>query len=90
MTAPKKSPSTPNSLAADGNRGAGVNTQGAHGRECNPDAPAALLLASMAIQKATAYLDRYARQTDAPPAGVVEAADHLEAAGRSLAKTVTP
>lgn len=90
MTSPKKSPSTPDSLAADGNRGAGVNTQGAHGRECNPDAPATLLLASVAIQTATAYLDRYARQTDAPPAGVVEAADCLEAAARSLARAVTP
>jgi hypothetical protein len=90
MSARKKSPPIPTSLAADGNRGAGVNTRGAHGRECNPDAPAILLLASVAIQTATAYLDRYARQTDAPPAGVVEAADCLEAAARSLAMAVTP
>lgn len=90
MTAPKKSPSTPDSLAADGNRGAGVSTLGAHERKCNPDAPQCLLLASVAIQTATAYLDRYARHTDAPPAGVVEAADCLEAAARSLAKAVMP
>lgn len=86
----KKNPSTPDSLAADGNRGARVNTKGAHRRECNPDSLAALLLASVAIQSAIAYLDRYARQTDAPPAGLVEAADHLDAAGRSLARAMTP
>jgi len=90
MNRQKKSPSTPDSLAADGNRGAGVNTQGAHGQECNPDAAVKLLLASVAIQSAIAYLDRYARQTDAPPAGVVEAADQLDAAARSLAGAVTP
>jgi hypothetical protein len=90
MSAPKKNPSTPDSLQAGGNRGAGVNTQGAHGRECNPDAPASLLLASVAIQTATAYLDRYARLTDAPSAGVVEAADYLDAAARSIARAVTP
>ena len=90
MSAEKKSPPIPNSLAADGNRGAGVNTQGAHGREFNPEASVTLFLASVAIQTATAYLDRYARQTDAPPAGVVEAADCLDAAARSLARAVTP
>lgn len=90
MTAPKKNPLTPDSLQADGIQGAGVNTRSAHGREFSPDAPATLLLASVAIQSAITYLDRYARQTDAPPAGVVEAADCLEAAARSLARAVTP
>ena len=90
MTSPKRNPSTPNSLAADGNRGASAEARSIDGPQCNPDAPATLLLASVAIQTATAYLDRYARQTDAPPAGVVEAADCLEAAARSLARAVTP
>jgi hypothetical protein len=85
MTAPKRNPLTPDSLAAEGNRGAGVNTRGAHTRESTPGAPATLLLASVAIQSAITYLDRHARLTDAPPAGLVEAADYLDAAGRCLA-----
>lgn len=80
----KKNPSTPDSLAADGNRGAVVSTRSTHSAKCNPDPTVVLLLASAAVEAAIVYLERYSRQTDAPPVGLVEAADHLDAAVQSL------
>ena len=90
MTAPKKNPSTPDSLAADGNRGAGASHRNDREAESTPEQLAKLLLASVAIQSAIASLDRYARRTDCPAIGTVEAADHLASARDYLAKAVTP
>ena len=47
-----------------------------------------LLFALVATKTAIAYLDRQAHETDNPPTGLVEAADHLDAAGRSLARAI--
>lgn len=41
-------------------------------------------LAKAAVAVATALLDAYARETDLPPAGIVEAADLLDVAASAL------
>ena len=91
MTWPNENPLFPDSLAADGIQGVGAKasspsdanatgtrrggqTAGAHG----------VTRARVAVQGAVALLGAYARTTDFPPAGIVEAADLLDVALAAL------
>lgn len=87
MTRPNENPLTPDSLAADGMQGAsaeagspsGANATGTR-RGGQSTGVQGVPLARIAVQGAAALLSAYARETDYPPAGVVEAADLLDAA----------
>lgn len=86
MTRPNENPLIPNSLAADGNQGAGAKAQGPCGAQDNPQATAARILALTATDAARGQLDRYALATDDPEAGIVEAADLLDAVAHCLTR----
>jgi len=90
MTRPQKNPSTPDSLAADGNRGAGASHREARRTEHSPDQWARLLSARLAVRAASESLDRYAHATDQPSADAVDAADALGAAADALTRAVHP
>ena len=87
MTWPNEIALTPASLATDGEQGEGAkadspsdaNATGTRrgGQLAGVCGPA---LARVAVEDALALLHGYARRTDSPPAGIVEAADLLEAA----------
>ena len=91
MTWPTENPLTPDSLAADGMQGASAKADGPsdanatgtrRGRQlAGVRGPA---LARVAVRDALALLTGYARQTDFPPAGIVEAADLLDVALSAL------
>ena len=91
MTWPNENPLTPDSLAADGMQGADAKASG----QSNANATGTrrggqsagvegIPLARVAVQGAMALLGAYARQTDFPPAGIVEAADLLDVALSAL------
>lgn len=91
MTCPNENPLTPDSLAADGIQGADAKASG----PSDADATATrrggqtvgarkVARARAAVQGATALLAAYARTTDFPPAGIVEAADLLDVALAAL------
>lgn len=91
MIRPDKNPLTPDSLAADGMQGAGAKANGpsdanATGtrRGGQTASVQGVTLARVAVQGAMALLGAYARQTDFPPAGIVEAADLLDVALSAL------
>lgn len=83
MSGGNKNPLTPDSLAADGVQGEG-KARGHCVEEHSPRGCAALFLAYMAIDAATAQLNAYALATDDPLWGAVEAADLLQAARAAL------
>lgn len=90
MTAPKKIAPTPDYLAADGMRGEGAKAcEGAGRAEDTPEGMAALSMALAAVEAAQERLQAYALATDAPIAGVVEAADALDPARAALAAALT-
>lgn len=87
MTWPNENPLTPDSLAADGIQGAGAKASGpsdanATGTRRGGQSTGirGVALARIAVQGAAALLGAYARTTDFPPAGIVEAADLLDVA----------
>lgn len=89
MRWPNENPLIPDSLAADGMKGASANAQGAgEAKHTRPEADA-LILAVSATEEASASLQRYGGLTDTPAPGTVEAADLLDAA-RLLLAGVTP
>ena len=90
MTAPKKNPSFPDSLAADGNRGAGAGHCKARKVKHSPDQWARLLSARLAVRAASESLDRYAHATDQPSPDAVDAADALGAAADALTRAAHP
>lgn len=91
MTWPNENPLTPDSLAADGMQGAGAkagslsdaNATGTR-RGGQSTGIRGGALARVAVQGAAALLGAYARTTDFPPAGIVEAADLLDVALSAL------
>ena len=91
MTWPNENPLTPDSLAADGMQGAGAkaaslsdaNATGTR-RGRQSVGVRGVTLARVAVQGAAALLSAFARETDFPPAGVVEAADLLDVALSAL------
>ena len=91
VTWPNENPLTPDSLAADGIQGAGAKASGpsdanATGtrRGGQTAGVQGVTRARVAVQGAAALLGAYARQTDFPPAGIVEAADLLDVALSAL------
>ena len=82
---------TPASLATDGEQGEGAEAGGpsdanATGTRRGRQSAGVqgVTLARVAVQGAMALLGAYARQTDFPPAGIVEAADLLDVALSAL------
>ena len=87
MTWPNENPLTPDSLAADGMQGAGAKAGGPSDANATGTRRGGQLAgvrgvgrARVAVQGAAALLSAYARTTDFPPAGIVEAADLLDVA----------
>lgn len=87
MTWPNEIALTPASLATDGEQGEGAKAGGpsdanATGtrRGGQTAGVQGATLARVAVQGAAALLGAYARTTDFPPAGIVEAADLLDVA----------
>lgn len=89
MMRANENPLTPNSLPAEGIKGASANAQGVGKAEHTRPEADALILALSATDEARAYLQRYGGLTDTPAPGTVEAADLLDAA-RLLLAGVTP
>lgn len=90
MRWPNENPLIPDSLAADGMKGASANAQGAGmGEHTRPEADA-LILALSATDEAHAHLQRYGGLTDTPAPGTVETADLLDAARVLLWQAVAP
>jgi len=91
MTWPNENPLTPDSLAADGIQGASAKADGpsdanATGTRRGGQSAGVrgVAVARVAVQGVAALLDAYARTTDFPPAGIVEAADLLDVAVSAL------
>ena len=91
MTWPIEIALTPASLATDGEQGEGAKADGPSDANATGTRRGGQLagvrgtaLARVAVQGAMALLHGYARRTDYPPAGVVEAADLLDAALSAL------
>ena len=91
MIGPNESPLTPDSLAADGMQGAGAKASGPSDANATGTRRGGQLagvqgvpLARVAVHSAAALLGAYARTTDFPPAGIVEAADLLDVALSAL------
>ena len=91
MTWPIEIALTPASLATDGEQGEGAEAAGPsdanatgtrRGRQLS--GVQGVTLPRVAVQGAAALLGAYARQTDFPPAGIVEAADLLDVALSAL------
>ena len=90
MTRPMKNPLTPDSLAADGNKGVEAKTIGPCEVKDTPEGRTARILAFTATDAARAQLASYAWMTDSPALGVVEAADLLDPASAMLAEGSRP
>lgn len=91
MTWPNENPLHPDSLEADGIQRAGAKAGGpshANATGTRRGGQSAgfrgVVIARVAVQGAAAQLDAYARTTDFPPAGIVEAADLLDVAVSAL------
>lgn len=84
MKRPNEKPLTPDSLAADGNQGAGAKARGQCRAKPSPQEATALVLALAATDAAREQLHRYAGMTAEPRPGAVEAADLLDAAAQCL------
>lgn len=85
MKPKKNSPLIPDSLAADGMQGAGAKAVGPHDQHDKARRVTARDLARIAIARAQAQLDLFAKSTDEPPDFIVEVADCLDDADRHLA-----
>ncbi|GAB3749712.1 hypothetical protein [Lysobacter olei] len=89
MTRPNENALIPASLAADGNQGAGANAGGVGTAEHIARPTLALSQAVAMLGTAAEFLDVYARVTDDPGPGIVEATDLLHAARLLLSQGVT-
>ena len=91
MSPSERTPHAPASLATDGEQGEGAEAGGpsdanATGtrRGGQTAGVQGATLARVAVQGAAALLGAYARTTDFPPVGIVEAADFLDVALSAL------
>ena len=90
MSAPKKNPLTPDSLAADGMQGAGAKAEGRCRRDDTPSEAVARLFLRAAVASGQEWAERYAAMTCDPAPGMVEAADFLDLAADALSREVRP
>jgi aminoglycoside/choline kinase family phosphotransferase len=88
MSRAKGNPLTPASLAANGNQGADRAGQSANELEHTAESAESLLRIGMAL--ALSGIDALALLTDDPAAGIVDAADLIEAADEFLRAGAKP
>lgn len=90
MTGAHENALFPDSWQADGNQGAGANADGVSTAEHSAGQTLAPSQAVAMLGTAAEFLDTYARATDEPGPGIVEAADLLPAARGVRTQGVTP